>query len=123
MKNSITKSLVAAVGAIMAFGIGQAEAAPTPVAGVIVDTATTFVFTNLTENFIQRPGEELFGFGRVTQINNLSGTQFCATGTCELTYAFSGFTVTSINTAGSQNNVVFNGGTVRLFLDSTPDAN
>jgi hypothetical protein len=123
MKNSITKSLVAAVGAVMAFGIGQAEAVPTPVAGVIVDTATTFVFTNLTENFIQRPGDQLFGFGRVTQVNNLSGTGFCATGPCELTYAFSGFTVTSINTAGSQNNAVFNGGTVSLFLDSTPDAN
>ena len=39
MKNSISKSLaVAAAGAVMAFGIGQAQAVPTTVAGVIVDT-------------------------------------------------------------------------------------
>jgi len=123
MNKNITKSLaVAAFGAVMAFGIGSAEAVPRPVAGVIVDTATTFVFTNLTENFVDQPGEQLFGFGRVTQINNLSGTAFCANGPCELTYAFSGYTVTSINTAGAENNIVFNGGSVSLFLDSTPDA-
>ena len=53
MKNGITNSLaVAAVGAVMAFSIGQAEAVPTPVGGVIVDTDTTFVFSNLTENFV-----------------------------------------------------------------------
>jgi hypothetical protein len=125
MKISITKNLaVAAAGAVMAFGIGQAEAAPTPVAGVIVDDVTTFVFSNLTENFVLEPGDQLFGFGEVTQVNNLSGNEFCAGGTnCELTYAFSGFTVTSINTAGSQNNIVFNDGTISLYLDSTPDAN
>ena len=39
MKNGITNSLaVAAVGAVIAFGINQAEAVPNPVAGVIVDT-------------------------------------------------------------------------------------
>jgi hypothetical protein len=124
MKNGITKSLaLAAVGAVMAFGINQAEAVPTPVAGVIVDTNSTFVFSNLTENFVDAPGEELFGFGKVSQVNNLTGTAFCAAGPCELTYAFSGYTVTSINTAGTENDIVFSGGTLSLFLDSTPDAN
>jgi hypothetical protein len=124
MRNSISKSLaVAAAGAVMAFGIGQAEAVPATVAGVIVDTDTTFVFSNLTENFVLEPGDQLFGFGEVTQVNNLTGTQFCANGPCELTYAFSGFTVTSINTAGAENNIVFSGGTISLFLDTTPDAN
>jgi hypothetical protein len=124
MKNGVTKSLaVAAAGAIMAFNIGQAEAAPTPVAGVIVDSATTFVFSNITESFVDQPGEELRGFGEVTRINNLEQGAFCANGPCELTYAFSGFNVTSINTAGDENNIVFNGGSVSLFLDSTPDAN
>jgi PEP-CTERM motif len=123
MRNSISKSLaVAAAGAVMAFGIGQAEAVPSTVAGVIVDTDTTFVFSNLTENFVDAPGEQLFGFGKVSQINNLTGTAFCAAGPCELTYAFSGYTVTSINTAGTENDIVFSGGSVSLFLDSTPDA-
>jgi hypothetical protein len=106
----------------MVFGIGQAQAGPSTVAGVIVDTDTTFVFSNLTESFVDQPGEELFGFGRVTQVNNLSGTDFCAAANCELTYAFSGYTVTSIDTTSSQNNIVFSGGTVSLFLDTTPDA-
>jgi hypothetical protein len=124
MRNSVSKSLAVAVaGAVMAFGIGQAEAVPATVAGVIVDDATTFVFSNLTESFVDQPGEELFGFGQVTQVNNLTGTAFCANGPCELTYAFSGYTVSSINTAGSQNNIVFTGGTLSLYLDSTPDAN
>ena len=108
---------------VMTFGIGSAEAAPTPVAGVIVDTATTFVFSNITENFVDSPGDQLFGFGEVTRINNLEEGAFCANGPCELTYAFSGYNVTSINTAGAENNIVFNGGTVSLYLDSTPDAN
>ena len=30
--------------------------------------------------------------------------------------------MTSINTAGTENDIVFSGGTVSLFLDSTPDA-
>jgi PEP-CTERM motif len=123
MKNGSTKSLAIAVaGAVMAFNIGQAEAVPATVGGVIVDTDTTFVFSNITENFVDQPGQELSGFGTVTQINNLTGTEFCATAPCELTYAFSGFTVTSINTAGDENNIVFDGGEVSLFLDSTPDA-
>jgi hypothetical protein len=63
------------------------------------------------------------GFGKVTEINNLTGTDFCAAGNCELTYAFSGYTVSTINTAGSQNNIVFSGGTLSLYLDTTPDAN
>jgi hypothetical protein len=124
MKNGITKSLaIAAAGAVMAFNIGQAEAVPATVGGVIVDTDTTFVFSNITENFVDQPGEELSGFGEVTRINNLDGTAFCATGPCELTYAFGGYTVTSINTAGTENNIVFSGGQVSLFLDSTPDSN
>jgi len=124
MRNSVSKSLVvAAAGAVMVFGIGQAQAVPSTVAGVIVDTDTTFVFSNLTENFVDAPGEQLFGFGKVSQVNNLTGTAFCAAGPCELTYAFSGYTVTSINTAGIENNIVFSGGTLSLFLDSTPDAN
>jgi hypothetical protein len=124
MKNGIAKNFaVVAAGAVMAFNIGSAEAAPQPIGGVIADNVTTFVFSNLTENFVDSVGDELAGFGEVTQVNNLSGNEFCAGGTnCELTYRFSGFTVTSIDTESAQNNVVFNGGTVSLYLDTTPNA-
>jgi hypothetical protein len=83
MKSIITKTLtMAAVGAGMALGMGQAMAAPTPVAGVIVGGPgeTTFKFSNLTESFVGGVGDELFGFGRVTQINDLNEGEFCANG-------------------------------------------
>jgi hypothetical protein len=114
--------LVAAFGAAMVSAIGQAQAVPQPVGGVIVDEVTTFVFSNLTETFIQAPGDVLFGFGRVTQINDLAGTDFCATGNCELTYAFNNFTATTLDTTATTNNVIFDGGTVNFFFDSTPDS-
>ena len=61
------------------------------------------MFSNLTENFVDEPGEELFGFGQVTRINNLAGTDVLRRRPpCELTYAFSSYTVTSINTAGAE---------------------
>src|SRR6187401_1808226 len=92
MKNSITKSLaVAAVGAVLGFGVSQAQAAPTPVGGVLVGAPgeTTFKFANITETFVTAVGDTLSGFGRVSQIqagnDQLFGTDFCVSGSCELT--------------------------------------
>jgi PEP-CTERM motif len=126
MKSIITKTLtMAAVGAGMALGMGQAMAAPTPVAGVIVGGPgeTTFKFSNLTESFVGGVGDELFGFGRVTQINDLNEGEFCANGgSCELTYTFSEYTATQFNPAGAVGTAVFTGGIINFFLDDTPDS-
>jgi hypothetical protein len=127
MKSIINKTLtVAAVGAVMALGMGQAMAAPTPVAGVIVGGPgeTTFKFSNLTESFVDSVGDNLFGFGRVTQINELNEGAFCASGgSCELTYTFRDYTVTTFNPAGAVSTAVFSGGIIDFFLDDTPDSN
>src|SRR5687767_2487540 len=110
MKSIITKTLTgAAVGAVMALGMGQAIAAPTPVAGVIVGDPgeTTFKFTNLTESFVSGVGDNLFGFGRVTQINGLNEGDFCANGgDCELTYTFNNYTATEFNPLGEVSTAV-----------------
>ena len=126
MNSIITKTLTAgAVGAVMALGMGQAMAAPTPVAGVIVGGAgeTTFKFSNLTESFVTGVGDDLFGFGRVTQINGLSEGEFCAGGgDCELTYTFRDYTATVFNPAGAVGTAVFSGGIIDFFLDESPDS-
>src|SRR5919112_5850772 len=116
MKNIITKTLtVAAVGAVMALGMGQAMATPTPVAGVIVGGPgeTTFKFSNLTESFVGGVGDNLFGFGRVTQINDLNQGAFCASGgSCELTYTFSDYSLTGFKLTGALSAAVFTGGII-----------
>jgi hypothetical protein len=130
MKNSITKSLaVAAVGAVLGFGVSQAQAAPTPVGGVLVGAPgeTTFKFANITETFVTAVGDTLSGFGRVSQIqagnDQLFGTDFCVSGSCELTFSFGGYTVTSLDTTSAQNSIVFSGGQLNFFLDDTINSN
>jgi hypothetical protein len=125
MNKIMKKSLgMAAVGAVLALGVGQAQAAPTPVAGVIVGGPgeTTFEFSNLTETFVGGPGDVLSGFGRVSQINTLFGDDFCVNSGCELTYAFDNFTVSEFNAGGTLNTTVFTGGNVNFFLDDTANS-
>jgi hypothetical protein len=132
MKNLICKSFGgAALGAVIALAAGSAQAAPTPVAGVIVGGPgeTTFEFSNLTETFVEGVGSTLSGFGRVSQINGLFGESFCVTGGCELTYTFTGYQVSEFvaPTPGSpptpnDSRAVFTGGDVNFYLDQTIDS-
>jgi hypothetical protein len=122
MNKIMKKSLgMAAVGAVLALGVGQAQAAPTPVAGVIVGGPgeTTFEFSNLTQTFVTGVGDVLSGFGRVSQINSLFGDDFCVNSGCELTYAYDNFVVSQFNTSAELNTTVFTGGNVNFFLDDT----
>jgi len=126
MLKTFVKGLAAtAIGATLALGVGQAQAAPTPVAGVIVGGPgeTTFKFSNLTETFVSGVGQTLSGFGRVTQINGLQDNQFCVSGSCELTYRFNNFVVNTFVPDPAESATVFSGGTVNFFLDETPDSN
>ena len=126
MNRIMKKSLgMAAVGAVLALGAGQAQAAPTPVAGVIVGGPgeTTFEFSNLTQTFVAGVGDVLSGFGRVSQINNLFGDDFCVNAGCELTYSYDNFVVSQFNTSAELNTTVFTGGNVNFFLDDTVDSN
>jgi hypothetical protein len=122
MLKTFVRGLAAtAIGATLALGISQAQAAPTPVAGVIVGGPgeTTFKFSNLTETFVTGVGDVLSGYGRVTQINSLFGTDFCVSGNCELTYRFDNFVVNTFVPDPAESATVFSAGTVNFFLDDT----
>ena len=125
MLKTLVRGLAAtAIGATLALGVSQAQAAPTPVAGIIVGGPgeTTFEFSNLTETFVAGVGDVLSGFGRVTQINGLFGTDFCVTGNCELTYRFDNFVATTFNPDPTESAAVFSGGTANFFVDETIDS-
>jgi len=130
MIKNLTRSLaLAAVGAVLALGVSQAQAAPTPVAGVRVGAPgeTTFKFANITESFVSGVGQTLNGVGRVSQIQagttQMFGNDFCVSGSCELTFTFDNYTVTTFDTSSAQNRIVFTGGRVNFFLDGASDSN
>jgi len=130
MIKNLTRSLaLAAVGAVLGLGVSQAQAAPTPVSGVLVGAPgeTTFQFANITETFVNAPGQVLNGVGRVSQIQagttQMFGTDFCVSGSCELTFSFDDYVVKTIDTTSAQNRIVFTGGTVRFFLDQNINSN
>src|SRR4051812_27327456 len=114
MKNIVGRFLTpAAVCAQIMLSAGGVSAATTPVAGVFVGGTgeTTLMFSDLTEKFVTPQSPDLFGFGRVTRINDLAGDSFCVSGGCELTYVFRDYIPTAFNVSGAENSVVFTGGT------------
>ena len=122
MKSPIAKSFAAAaVGTVLAFGVGQAQAAPTPVSGVLVGAPgeTTFKFANITDSFVSKVGDVLNGLGRVSQIqagnDQMFGTDFCVSGNCELTSPSTIIVVKTLDTTSAQNRVVFTGGISELL--------
>jgi hypothetical protein len=124
MKSIVNKFFITAtVGTLMILGAG-AHAAPTPVAGVIVGGPgeTTLIYSDLTESLVTPQSPNSFGFGHITQINDLTGNAICVSGACELTYVFRDYIPITFNAAGTENSVVFTGGTIDFYLDSTPDA-
>jgi hypothetical protein len=124
MKISSAGIVTAAVIAFTTLSLGGVQAAPTSVAGVVVGGLgeTTLMISDLTEHFVTPQNPNLFGFGRVTQINDLAGNAICASGNCELTYVFRDYIPIAFDLAGTENSVTFTGGTVDFYLDSTPDS-
>jgi hypothetical protein len=125
LKTFVRVLAATAIGATLGLGVSQAQAAPTPVAGIIVGGPgeTTFKFSNLTETFVSGVGDVLSGYGRVTQINGLFGTDFCVSGSCELTYRFDNFVTNTFVPDPEESASVFSGGTVNFFVDETINSN
>jgi len=84
------------------------------VGGVEFNSGAVFEFTNMWESFAQDVGDELEGYGRVTQIDNATNAQFCVG--CELTFHFHDYFVTS---KGSGDDFVFDGGVVDFYVDNS----
>jgi len=113
MKTSM-KSL--ALGIALAMGSGSAAAIN--VGGVIWNPDSFFDFTS-TDSMIElgavKVGDELNGYAQIDKINGTNNSVFCPT--CEVTYVFSGYKVTSI-IAGT---LTFSGGTINVYVDNTPN--
>lgn len=113
------KSLV--LGVALAAASGSASAIS--VGGVTWDENSIFDFS-ATDTMIElgatSVGETLDGYAKIVTINNTDQATYCASG-CELTYIFGGYTITSIDAA--TNTLVFSGGFINVYVDSTPDYN
>lgn len=109
--------------------IGSAQAALINVGGVVFDPDSDSDFSGTTATitqFINSTTGELSGYGNVTILNNTMQTTFCPG--CELTLQYSSFLPVIQNAipGGGINNgsqIQYTGGSVRLYVDSTPDTN
>ena len=102
-----------------ALSIGTAQAAT--VLGVTWDPNSIFDFTTtdtMIETTVSAVGDELSGYARITSINGTAESVFCASG-CEVTYIFSGYTITNVDPVTGA--LTFSGGTISVFADSTPN--
>ncbi len=107
--------ITAAVAAALSSGTGAALAVD--IGGLEVSTGANFAVGQVYENVVSQVGDVLQGYGKVDSINSFAVGTLC-TG-CELTYRFTGYTVTSI----SASQVTFSGGTISFYLGFGADNN
>jgi len=104
---SFTKALSAA--AVLACGV-TAQASTVNIGGLNVPTGGHFEVASIYENVVTAIGQELKGFGEVTQINGAAISSLCAG--CELTYSFDSYIVTAL----SPTEIRFSGGVIKMYL-------
>lgn len=112
--NKLTASL--ATAAALTFG---SSAHAVNVGGVVWDPSSFFDFsatTNLYETIATTVGGTFSGYGQITQLNGTTQATFCPS--CELTYQFSGYTITSFTSGGQ---FTASGGVLNVYVDSSPD--
>ena len=106
MKKLVTSLMLAGVLSVPA--IASAD----NIGGILVPAGAYFEAGQLYENVVTGVGQTVSGYG---SINSISGsTNFCAggLGTCELTFQFGGFLVTSI----TPTSIVTSGGWVNFYV-------
>lgn len=118
--NKLTANLIAA--SAMAFGSG---AHAITAGGVTWDENSSIDFfaqSALWENVALTAGATITGYGSFTFLNgkdNLGADAFCPG--CELTYVFSGYTLTNTITGAPDEDFFFTGGVVNVYVDATQD--
>lgn len=121
------KTIMKALALSAALVAGSANAAYINVGGVVWDPDSPLDFTTtdvMYETNVTAVGNVLSGYGNITSMNGTMASVFCPG--CELTYTFTGYTVSSIDnngTAGdtSDDTLVFSGGTFQVYVDSSPN--
>ena len=105
----------------IALALGSGSAAAINVGGVVWDPDSIFDFSS-TDTMIEKGafvvGDVLNGYAKITAMNGETNTNAFCPG-CEVTYAFSGYTVTS----ATATTLTFSGGTINVYVDSTPNYN
>jgi hypothetical protein len=98
-------------------------AAPTNVAGVIIDPDSPFNFTSTSANFVQSFTGSLGdgnlvvgGYGRIDFINGTDQTTFCPG--CELTFIAGDYAQDPLLSPNSSGQYEFTGGFVKIFRDA-----
>ncbi|MEZ5549047.1 MAG: PEP-CTERM sorting domain-containing protein [Pseudomonadales bacterium] len=110
-------------GTCLSLGIilsSSVYAAPINVGGVVFDPDALLDFTStdtIYESTVGIVGDVLSGYGKILNLNGTGEATFCPG--CELTYTFTGFTISDITLPA----VTFTGGTVSFFVDHAPDFN
>lgn len=99
-----------ASAALLSVATSASLAATVNLGGLALDDGPTFGVASVYENVVTEVGQELSGFGEVTQINGVSLSELCDG--CELTYTFGGYEVTAL----SETSVKFDGGWVNFYL-------
>lgn len=80
--------------------------------------------STIMESQVANIGDVLHGFGKVTTIDAKDPTQFCVSGSCELTFEFGGFTLATVTPiGGNAAYLAFTDGWINMYVDGTPDAN
>ncbi len=111
------RKAVLAVAAGVALLGSSGAALAVDIGGLDVPVGGNFAVGQVYENVVTSVGDVLAGYGKVDSINSFAVGSLC-TG-CELTYRFSGYTVTSI----SPTEVKFSGGVIQFYLGFGADNN
>lgn len=118
------KNLLSTVAVAATLACGAAHASLVNVGGVVWDPedANDFFATSfLTEQATITFGKTIQGFGLIQSINDqLNGNVFCPG--CEITYTFGGYSLMTAGLTGLAGEAFeFSGGTLKIWVDSTPD--
>ena len=104
------KMTLSTISAAVALLGGSGAALAVDIGGLNIPAGATFAVGQVYENVLTQVGDTLSGYGKVDSIDSFAVGTLCTN--CELTYRFSGYTVSSI----TSNEVKFTGGLIQFYL-------